>query len=178
MIARVPTGIPCTLTVFYGLALHNSTIDKQTKLATQTANTAGVVTWRWTVDPPEGSDASGASVECGEGGAAGIDGVAIYIWSSDLTTSTPLPAELQGTWAMRPVEGSSGLAGVTFAIGPCSLGERCGSILDADQPACRFPLVFGTFTEGEYVWRWTTTTGTDAPRYSGHSTSVPAPTGL
>jgi hypothetical protein len=42
---------------------------------------------------------------------------------------------------------------VTFVLSPCSLGERCGTLIDADQPACRFPLVFGTVDarNGDFV---------------------------
>jgi hypothetical protein len=142
--ARTPSGVPCTLSYGHGYSGGSVTGGPTaTKLATKTASAEGTVRWRWTVEPTGDLDTVDVSVECGDGEQEGVDRVTIWIWPSDLSASATLPPELLGTWTMPP-EDCSDCGDETFAIGPCSLGERCGSLIEADKPACRFPLVFAT----------------------------------
>ena len=142
VIARTPSGVPCSLYRTYS-ASEGSSIPapRPIKVGTHVAGADGVVGWRWLVDPPVSSVLAWVEVECGDG--AGIAWVTIRIWPDDLTSSTTLPPALLGTWAFDEEEGCCGF-NATFVLGPCSLGQRCGSLIDADQLACRFPLVFST----------------------------------
>jgi hypothetical protein len=144
--ARTRMGVPCTLSYQYGYSDGGDFTPrpKMTELVTQTANPVGIVRWSWTADPPVGYRAAYVLVACRDGVLADAAWVAIWIWPSDLSASATLPPELLGTWAPDGDESCSGCGAVTFAIGPCSLGERCGTLIEADQPACRFPLVFAT----------------------------------
>jgi hypothetical protein len=151
--ARAPRGVACALSLQYGSAGASGSTAETTRVETKRVNADGVVAWSWTVEPPVGWDAAWVNVECGEGDLAGIDSVAIWIWPNDLSASVALPPGLLGTWAMDGDEGCCGWGDVTFVLGPCSLGERCGSLIEEDQPACHFPLVFGTVDarHGDFV---------------------------
>ena len=160
--ARTPSGVPCTLYRTYSASEggYNPAGPKPIKVGTQVAGAEGVVGWRWLVDPPVGSRLAWVNVECEDG--AGIAFATIWIWPSDLTSSATIPPELLGTWVLEWAIQGPGTVGcsppepcpsVTFVIGPCSLGERCGSLIEADKPGCRFPLVFGTVgaSNGDFV---------------------------
>ena len=55
-----------------------------------------------------------------------------------------LPSEFVGTWEMVPREKwcAGKDCGIALVIEACALGERCGSLIEAQQPACEFPLTF------------------------------------
>ena len=134
VIARTPSGVPCSLYRTYRASEggYSFPAPQPIKVGTQVAGADGVVGWRWLVDPPVGSVLALVEVECGDG--AGIAFVTIRIWPDDLTSSTTLPPALLGTWAFDEEEGCCGV-NATFVLGPCSLGERCGSLVGCG-PAC------------------------------------------
>jgi hypothetical protein len=111
------------------------------------------------------NDEAWVTVTCRDGNLSGDGFTAFWVVPSGFVPSATIPPELLGTWVLEWAIQGPGQVGcsppepcpsVTFVIGPCSLGERCGSLIEADKPGCRFPLVFtrnsapGDFVVGAY----------------------------
>jgi hypothetical protein len=104
---------------------------------------------RWTVNPPPDRDEASMTVTCREGDLSGDGATAFWVVPSGFVPSATLPPELLGTWVLEwAIQEQAGCSppepcpSVTFILGSCALGERCGSLIQANKPGCRFPLVF------------------------------------
>lgn len=55
-----------------------------------------------------------------------------------------LPSEFVGTWEMVPGEKwcAGDDCGIVLVIEACAIGDECGSLIEAQQPSCKFPLVY------------------------------------
>jgi len=150
--ARTRPGVPCTLSLQWVNSGASGPIPTEpATIGTRTANAEGIARWGWTVNPPHDNDEAWVTVTCRDGDLSGDGFTAFWVVPSGFEPSANLPPELLGTWVLEWAIQGPGQAGcfprepcpsVTFVIGPCSLGERCGSLIEADQPGCRYPLVF------------------------------------
>lgn len=156
--ARTRPGARCTLSLQWVDSRASGPFPTDpAAIGRRTANAEGIARWRWTVDPARGpfdgwvNDEAWVTVRCRDGDLSVDGSTAFWVVPSGFEPSTTLPPELLATWVLEwaiQEQGQVGCSppepcpGVTFVLGPCSLGERCGSLIEADQPACRYPLVF------------------------------------
>jgi hypothetical protein len=136
--ARTRPGARCTLSLQWVNSGASGPIPTEpATIGTRTANAEGIARWGWTVNAPRDNDEAWVTVTCRDGDLSGDGVTAFWVVPSGFEPSATLPPELLGTWVLGPSKDRD-----TFVIGPCSLGERCGSLIEADQPGCRYPLVF------------------------------------
>lgn len=155
--ARARPGARCTLSLQWVNSGASGPLPTDpTTIGTRTANAEGLARWRWTVEPARApfdgwvKDEAWVTVTCRDGDLSGDGFIAFWVVPSGFVPSATLPPDLLGTWVLEWAIQGPGQGGcspepcpsVTFVIGPCSLGERCGSLIQANKPGCRFPLVF------------------------------------
>jgi hypothetical protein len=156
--ARTRPGVPCTLSLqWVDSGASGPFPTEPATIGTRSANAEGIVRWRWTVDPARApfdgwvNDEAWVTVTCREGDVSGDGSTAFWVVPSGFVPSATLPPELLGTWVLEWAKQGPGQIGcsppepcpsVTFILGSCALGERCGSLIQANKPGCRFPLVF------------------------------------